>query len=150
MLYIYTRHNPTKFDEATGKLPNNIKTAFADELGDRYWMTDLSDGVRQYIINAPTCFDILELVKRKMIKCKKRLNHGNNFRNAMTGSNPEYEKMINYFDTEYEFMQWYGWIAHYLHAFRSVNAVEISNNGTLYDPLSINVQDTRNLSIANK
>ena len=68
----------------------------------------------------------------------------------MTGPNPEYAKMINYFETDYEFMSWHGYIADYPHACQILSAAEISTYGTLYDPLTTNLQDTRNLSIANK
>ena len=55
---VYTRNNPNRLDEATGKLTNNIKPAFTDILGNRYWMASIGDGVRQYIINTPTDFKI--------------------------------------------------------------------------------------------
>ena len=70
--------------------------------------------------------------------------------NALTGLTPEYEKMINYFETDYEVMSWHGYIADYLHAFQSLSAVEISNDGSLYNPLEANLKDVSKLSIANK
>ena len=39
-------------------------------------MTDLSYGVRRYTINAPTDFNILEFVKRKLLKYNIAFNHG--------------------------------------------------------------------------
>ena len=47
-------------------------------------------------------------------------------------------KMINYFDTDYEVMQWYGWIADYLHAFQIMSIVELSNEEQAYEPLEAN------------
>jgi hypothetical protein len=58
--------------------------------------------------------------------------------------------MIDYFDTDYEFMQWYGFIAEYLHAFQSISVVELSNDGKVYEPLEANLKDVSTLSIANK
>ena len=114
------------------------KPAFTDELGTRYWMAHIGEGVKQYTINTPKDFNSSEVVKRKTFKYNIIQNHGNKFRNAMTGPNPEYAKMINYFETDYEFMSQYVYIADYLHACQSLSAAEISNDGTLYDPLTTN------------
>jgi hypothetical protein len=81
----YTRNNPNRLDEIT-KLPlNKIKPALYDKLnenenGDPYWMTHIQDGVRQYTIDIPADFNILELIKRKIFKHKTILNHGRTFR----------------------------------------------------------------------
>ncbi len=50
---LYTRNNLNQFGETTGKIPNTIKPAFTDEVGERYWMASIGDGIRQYIINVP-------------------------------------------------------------------------------------------------
>ena len=42
------------------------KTAFTDELGTRYWVAHIGEGVKQYTINTPKDLNILELVKRTM------------------------------------------------------------------------------------
>ena len=39
-------------------------------------MTDTPDGVRQYTINTPGDLNRLEVVKRKIFKCKTASNHG--------------------------------------------------------------------------
>jgi hypothetical protein len=80
-------------------------------------------------------------------------NHDRNIRRddmGLFGANPLYDKMIEYFDTDHEFMSWYGFVADYPHAFQIMSAVELSNNEQSHGPLSINLQDTRKLSIANK
>ena len=61
---VYTRNNPNRFDEATGKFTNKIKPAFTDIVGNRYWMASIGDGVRQYTINTPNEFNSSEFVKR--------------------------------------------------------------------------------------
>ena len=43
---VYATHNPNQLDEATGKIPNKIKPAFTDIVGNRYWMVSIGDGVR--------------------------------------------------------------------------------------------------------
>ena len=58
--------------------------------------------------------------------------------------------MISYFDTDYEFMEWYGFIADYLHAFQIMSVVELSNEKHAYKPLEVNLKDVSKLSIANK
>ena len=63
----HTRTNPNQVDETTGKIPNNIRPAFTDELGDRYWMASIGDGIRHYTIDTPSHFNILELVKRNIL-----------------------------------------------------------------------------------
>ena len=72
-------------DKATGLCTNKIKAAFYDKInenerGEPYWMSHIQDGVRQYSIDVPADFNILELVKRKMFKHKLLLNHGRTFR----------------------------------------------------------------------
>ena len=62
-------------------------------------------------------------------------------RNEMTSLTPDYANMINYFETDYDFLSWYGYIADYLHAFQLLSAVEISNGGSLYNPLEANLKD---------
>ena len=94
-------------------------------------MVSIGDGIRQYTINTPTDFNIDALVKRI---CLYQINHGAPLRNELTGPNPEYQKMINYSDTDYEFMSWYGYIADYVHAVQILRAVEISNDGKSYEP----------------
>jgi hypothetical protein len=148
----YMRNIPNHLD-ANNVPTNKIKVAFYDKLneneqGTPYWMTDISDGVRQYTINTPPDFNILDLVKHNIFKYRTILNHGKTFR-VDYGENSQYTKMIDYFDTDYEFMSWYGFIAEYLHAFQIMSAVEISTNEQSYEQLSINLQDTRKLSIAN-
>jgi hypothetical protein len=117
-------------------------------------MTHIQDGLRQYTIDIPADFNILELIKRKIFKHKTILNHGRTFRatklNGKFGLNPLYETMINYFETDYEFMSWHGYIADYLHAFQILSVVEISNNEQTYDPLETNLKDVSKLSIANQ
>ena len=113
-------------------------------------MASIGDGVRQYIINTPKDFKISEFVQRMIYKYKIETNHGRKFRHEMTGLTPEYEKIINYFDTDSEFMSWYGFIADYLHAFKILSAVEISNDESLYNPLEANLKDVSKISIANK
>ena len=49
--------------------------------------------------------------------------------------------MINYFESDVDFLQWYGFIADYLHAFQILSAVEISNDGSLYNPLEATLKD---------
>ena len=44
------------------------KTAFTDELGTRYWVANIGEGVKQYTINTPKDLNSLELVKRNMSK----------------------------------------------------------------------------------
>ena len=71
----YTSNNPNPVNEETGLVSNKIKPAFYDKInenekGSPYWMTDISDGVRQYNINVPESFDILELVKIEIFKYK--------------------------------------------------------------------------------
>jgi hypothetical protein len=71
----YTRNNPNHLD-ANGIPLRKIKPAFYDKLnenerGSPYWMSDISDGVRQYTINTPVDFNILELLKLKTFKYKK-------------------------------------------------------------------------------
>ncbi len=77
-------------------------------------------------------------------------NHGNKIRNETTGSTPEYEKTVNYFDTDDDFLSWHGFITDYLHALQILSAVEISNDGSLYNPLEANLKDVSTRSIANK
>ena len=73
---------------------------------------------------------MLEVIQRNMFKSKIKLQHdGVNMRNETTGRNPEYNKMINSSDTDYEFMSSHGFIADYLHSFQSLNVVELSNDG---------------------
>ena len=146
----YTANNPNHFDGKTGKLSNKIKPAFKDILGNRYWMVSIGDGVRQYTINTPKDFKISEFVKRYIYKFNIAKNHGNKMRNEMTGENHEYGEMISYFETDNEFMQWYGFIAPYIHAFKILSAVEISNDGSVYNPLEANLKDISKISIANK
>jgi hypothetical protein len=78
----YTRSNPNHLD-ANGVPTNKIKVAFYDKLneherGSPYWMTDISDGVRQYTINTPADFNILELVKLKTFKYKNKIEPRDN------------------------------------------------------------------------
>ena len=154
----YTSNNPNQVDKQTGLVSNKIKPAFYDKInenekGSPYWMTDISDGVRQYTINTPESFEILELVKRKIFKYNIHLNHGKNFRHGERGLldlNPLYDKMISYFDTDYEFMGWYNFIADYLHAFQIMSVVELSNEEQAYEPLEANLRDVSKKSIANK
>ena len=72
------------------------------------------------------------------------------YRNETTGLTPEYAKMIWYFESDYDFLSWYGYIADYLHAFQILSAVEISNDGALYNRLEANLKDVSKISIANK
>ena len=65
------------------------------------------------------------------------------------GITKEHDTMLKYFVTDDEFMPWHGWVADYLHAFRSLSAVEISNDGSLYNPLEANLKEVSNISIAN-
>jgi hypothetical protein len=63
----------------------NIKPALFDKLnenakGNPYWMSHISDGVRQYTINTTADFEILDLIKRTIFKYHTILNHGNTFR----------------------------------------------------------------------
>ena len=44
------------------------KPAFTDELGTRYWMAHIGEGVKQYTINTPKDFNSSEVVKRKTFK----------------------------------------------------------------------------------
>jgi hypothetical protein len=129
------------------------KTSLFDKLnenekGSPYWMSHISDGVRQYTIDVPQNLEISDLVKRIIFKYRTILNHGKTFR-------PEYgetelcTKMINCFDTDYEFLSWYGFIADYIHAFKSLSVVEISNNKQAYEPLEANLNYSSKLSIAN-
>ena len=98
----YTRNNPNHFDERTGLMSNKLKPALYDKInenekGSPYWMTDISDGVRQYTISMPESFDILELVKLKIFKYKIHLSHGRKFRHGDRGIldlNPLYDKMM--------------------------------------------------------
>jgi hypothetical protein len=81
------------------------------------------------------------------------LNHGTTFRDDQRGhfgENPLYNTMIEYFDTDYEFMQWYGFIAEYLHAFQIMSVVELSNNEQIYNPLETDLMDSSKISIINK
>ena len=154
---VYIRNNPNHVDEQTGLVSNKIKPAFYDKMnenekGNPYCMTDISDGVRQYTINTPESFEILELVELKSLYYKIHVNHGKNFRDDQRGNiglNPLYNKLIGYFDTDYEFMQWYGFIADYLHAFQSMSVVELSNEEQAYEPLEANLKDVSNKLIAN-
>jgi hypothetical protein len=155
----YSRNNPNQLDEIT-KLPlNKIKPAFYDKInenerGTPYWMTHIHDGVRQYTIDIPADFNILEIIKRKIFKHKLLINHGRTFRatslNGAFGLNPLYETMINYFETDNEFLQWYGYIAEYLHAFQILSVKELSNEDQPYNPLDADLMDVSKLSIANK
>jgi hypothetical protein len=116
-------------------------------------MTDISNPVKQYTINTPADFEILGLSKRTIFKYKIMKNHDRNIRRedmGIFGANPVYDTMIEYFDTDYDFMPWYGFVGEYLHAFKIMSAVELSNNELSYEPLSIKLQDTRKLSIVNK
>ena len=58
IFYIRTHPNPL---DANDIPTNNIRPAFYDKLnendrGSPYWMTNISDGVRQYTINVPRDF----------------------------------------------------------------------------------------------
>ena len=66
----YTTNNPNQLDEATGKAHNKIKPASTNEVGNRYWMVSIGDGIRQYTINTPKYFNSLELVKRTILDTK--------------------------------------------------------------------------------
>ena len=57
---------------------------------------------------------------------------------------------MNYCDSDYELMPWYGFVVDYLHAFQSLNVVEIPNDGKPYEPLEANLKDASTLSIANE
>jgi hypothetical protein len=149
----YTRNNPRQLD--ANNVPTNKKqVAFYNKLneharGSPYWMTDISDGVRQYTINTPADFDILDLVKRKIFKYHTILNHGKTFR-VDYGENSLYTQMIEYFDTDYECMSWYGFIAEYLHVFQIMSVVELSNNEQIYNPLETDLMYSSKISITNK
>ena len=58
--------------------------------------------------------------------------------------------MIHYSDTNYEVMQWYGFIVNYLHAFYIMSVVEFSNEEQAYEPHEANLKAVSNLTIANK
>ena len=64
--------------------------------------------------------------------------------------NQEYVKLMNYCDSDYELMPWYGFVVDYLHAFQILNVVEIPNDGKPYEPLEANLKDASTLSIANE
>ena len=49
------------------------------------------------------------------------------------------------FGSDDEFISWYGFIADYLHAFQLLSAVEISNDGSLYNPLEAIFKDVSNI-----
>jgi hypothetical protein len=120
-----------------------------NEKGNPYWISHISDGVRQYTSNTTADFEILDLIKRTIFKYHAILNHGKTFR-VDYGENLLYTKMINYFDTDYEFLSWYGLVVDYLHAFKSLSVVEVSNNEQSYEPLEANLKDSSKSSIANK
>ena len=68
----------------------------------------------------------------------------------MTGLTPEYEKIIKHFETDYELLPWHGFIASYLHTLKILSAVEISNDGSLYNPLEAIWKDISDISMANQ
>ena len=146
----YTANNPNHFDAKTGIPENKIKVAFRDILGQPYWMVSIGDGVRQYTINTPKDFKMSDAVNRRIYKYKLITNHGQKIRNVMTGEDKEYAEMIEHFESDVEFLPWYGFIADYLHAFKILRAVEISNDGSVYNPLEANLKDISKISIANK
>jgi hypothetical protein len=115
-----------------------------NEKGSPYWMSHISDGVRQYTIDVPQYFEILDLVKRKIFKYPTMLNHGKTIRPEY-GENPVYTKMIHYLDTDYDFMSWYGFVADYIHAFQISSVVEVSNNKQAYEPLEAKLKDASKL-----
>ena len=122
-----------------------------NEKGSPYWMTDISDGVRQHTINTPESFEILELVKLKILNYNDSLSHGKQrYDQGDFGLTPLYDKNIKYFGTDYGFMQWYGFIADYLHAFQIMSVVELSNEEQIYEPHEANLKYVSHKSIANK
>ena len=106
----YTTNNPNSVNEQTGLITNKIKPAFYDKInenekGSPYWMTDISDGVRQHTINTPESFEILELVKLKILNYNDSLSHGKQrYDQGDFGLTPLYDKNIKYFGTDYGFM----------------------------------------------
>jgi hypothetical protein len=107
-------------------------------------MSHISDGARQYTIEVPQNFNILYLVKSRIFKFNTSINHGRTIRPDF-GENPLYTNMITYFDTDYEFLSWYGFVADYIHAFQILNVNEVSNNKQAYGPLETNLKDASKL-----
>ena len=90
-MIFYTRNNPNPIDPRTKLVTNTIKPAFYDKLnenekGSPYWMSHISDGVRQYTIKIPDEFEILELINRKIFKFRTKLNHGRTIRDELSGA----------------------------------------------------------------
>ena len=49
-------------------------------------MSHISAGVRQYTIETPDDFEILELINSKIFKYKTKLNHGRTIRDELSGA----------------------------------------------------------------
>ena len=55
-------------------------TAFTVALGENYWIAHIHDRIRQYTINIPTHFNILERVINNIVVYTIVLNRGKNKR----------------------------------------------------------------------
>jgi hypothetical protein len=72
---LYTMNNPTIFD-ANNRMTNQLTPAFNDELGNKYWMAYIGDGIIQHTILAPEDFDISSRVNNSLFNYNIVERHG--------------------------------------------------------------------------
>jgi hypothetical protein len=90
---VYTRENPNTL-YVHNKFTNDIKPAFTDELGTKYWMVHISAGILQYTIDIPDNFNILARIHKYSFKHNITEHRGRIIRDDQWGVREDVESRI--------------------------------------------------------